>query len=157
MSFCVFSLQYMASFRWQLDPVTKLPVNVTVRANNKTIARIVGLKPFFSSAADTADSDSTIETAATAQFAISRTNVQWPLYPPGTPPPPNDKPIVGNQKFDTGNGAIQLLKADKVLLDAKTFTGDAEMPVFYKPGAAIISPPENSTGTVMPHVTLKCT
>jgi hypothetical protein len=118
--------------------------------------RIVGIKP-FSSAANTAEIGSTIETAAKAQFTITRNNVQWPIYPPGTSPPEIDQPLIGSQSFDTGTGAIRFLKADRVFLDAATFTGDKNMPAVYDPDAVMLSPPENSTGTVMQHVNLTCT
>jgi hypothetical protein len=150
----------MANFRWHVDPVTNFPVNVTVRALNKTILRIVGLKP-YSSAADTASFDRAAETAAKAQIEVTRTNLQWPIFPPrspGTPRPAHIQPLVGSQSFDTGTGAIQLLQADRVFVDALTFTGyeDETMHVVYDRDVAILSPPENSTGTVMPTVNLTC-
>jgi hypothetical protein len=145
----------MAKFRWQLDPVTNLPVNVTVRALNKTIMRIAGLKPFFS-AADTTGSGSTAETAAKPQIEMTRTNVQWPIYPPGMARP-NDTPLIGTQMFSTGAGAVGLLQADHVFLDPLAFTGRHTGPARYDRSVAILSPPEGSTGTVMAHVNLTCT
>jgi hypothetical protein len=149
----------MASFRWQVDPATQLPINVTVRATNKTILRIVGLKPSSSAtgfiAADT-DTQNGAEAAATVQFVFPRTNVQWPIYPPNTTKPNNDAPLIGSQEFDTGSKFIQFLKADTVWFDALTFTGDANIPPVYDAATGIIRAPANTTGTVKEQTTLKC-
>jgi hypothetical protein len=132
----------MANFRWQLDPVTKLPVNVTVRANNKLILSIIGLQPSSSPLG----SDST----------LSHTTLQWPIYPPGTIRPANDKPMFVNQTIDTGSGAVGLLKANKVFIDALAFTGDAANRGLFDPHTLILSVPEGSTASVMTAGTLTC-
>jgi hypothetical protein len=148
-------LQYMASFRWHLDPVTQEVVNVTVRATNKTILRITGLKPSTSRIA-AVDADNEAETAATVQFKVDRTNVQWPIYPPGTPKPPNDAPLIGSQVFDTGFQMPRFLKADRVFMDAVTFTGFANMPAVYDSAKLIISAPLGTNATVKEHTKLTC-
>ncbi|WIA16323.1 hypothetical protein OEZ85_013022 [Tetradesmus obliquus] len=150
--------KYMASFRWQLDPVTGAPVNVTVRATNRTILRIVGLKPSSSaaSAATAAGADGEAETAASVQYVFSRSNVQWPIYPPNAQKPEKDVPLVSSQQFDTGDKKIALLKADSIFLDALTFTGNASMPAVYDSGRSIISAPNGTIGTVNQHKNLTC-
>jgi hypothetical protein len=155
MSVCFSSPQYMANFRWHLDPVTKLPVNVTVRANNKLILSIIGLQPLGSAAA-TASSESTAETTAAATVIPSHTTLQWPIYPPGTARPANDKAMFINQTIDTGSGAVGLLNANRVFIDALAFTGNAAVRGLFGPGTVILSAPEGSTATVMQGGTLTC-
>jgi hypothetical protein len=132
----------MANFKWQLDPVTKLPVNVTVRANKKLIFSIIGLKPVSSSPGPAVIS--------------SHSTVQWPIYPPGTLRPANDKPLIINQTIDTGSGAVGVFKADRAFVDALAFTGDAAMRGLFDVKSVILSAPEGSTATLTNGGSLTC-
>jgi hypothetical protein len=61
-----------------------------------------------------------------------------------------------NQTIDTGSGAVGLLKAKKVFIDALAFTRDAANRGMFDPHTVILSAPEGSTATVMNGGTLTC-
>ncbi|WIA36521.1 hypothetical protein OEZ86_007815 [Tetradesmus obliquus] len=152
--------KYMASFVWQLDPATGAPVNVTVRATNRTILRIVGLKPPSSaaSAATAAGADSGVEAAGDVHVVtfIVSSNAQWPIYPPGIKKPASNVPLIASQEIDIGSEKAAFYKAEAVYLDALMLTGNAAVPVLVDSAMPIISTPAGTKATVEAPTDLTC-